>query len=86
MTNKQTVTVEHLDDAKAMELIGFQDKNLKLMEELFGCTLVYRDSAFIMMDADEHKKENFEKLCKAFKKKRRFLPKNLVRLMQYNKQ
>ena len=32
----------------------------------------------------EHSEENFEKLCKAFKKKRRFLPKNLVRLMQYN--
>ena len=65
MTNKQTVTVEHLDEAKAMELIGFQDKNLKLMEELFGCTLVYRDASFIMMDADEHKKENFEKLLTA---------------------
>ena len=64
MTNKQTVTVEHLDEAKAMELIGFQDKNLKLMEELFGCTLVYRDASFIMMDTDEHKKENFEKFSR----------------------
>ncbi len=32
----------------------------------------------------EHSEENFESLCKAFAKKRRFLPKNLVRLMQFN--
>ena len=62
---KQTVTIEHLDDAKAMELIGFQDKNLKLMEELFGCTIVYRDASFIMMDADEEKKQLFTKLLDA---------------------
>ncbi|MBE6107045.1 MAG: PhoH family protein [Erysipelotrichaceae bacterium] len=49
----------------AMELIGFQDKNLKLMEELFGCSIVYRDSSFIMMEADDQQKAVLEKLIGA---------------------
>lgn len=62
MKTKQTLIIDHLDDVKAMELIGFQDKHLKLMEDLFGCTIVYRDSSFIMMEADEAQKEVLEKL------------------------
>lgn len=65
MKQRHTITIEHLDENKAMELIGFQDKNLKLLEELFGCTIVYRDASFIMMDADEKQKEIFEKLIDA---------------------
>lgn len=65
MKQRHTITIEHLDENKAMELIGFQDKNLKLLEELFGCTIVYRDASFIMMDADEKQKEIFEKMIDA---------------------
>lgn len=65
MSNRQTISIEQLNESKAMELIGFQDKNLKLMEDLFGCTIVYRDSSFIMMDTDEETKEKFEKLLDA---------------------
>lgn len=65
MSNRQTISIEQLNESKAMELIGFQDKNLKLLEDLFGCTIVYRDSSFIMMDADEETKEKFEKLLDA---------------------
>jgi len=62
LKNKQTLIIEDLDDVMAMELIGFQDKNLKLMEELFGCSIVYRDSSFIMMEADDQQKAVLEKL------------------------
>lgn len=65
MKNKQTLIIEDLDDVMAMELIGFQDKNLKLMEELFGCSIVYRDSSFIMMEADNQQKAVLEKLIGA---------------------
>ncbi len=65
MKNKQTLIIENLDDVMAMELIGFQDKNLKLMEELFGCSIVYRDSSFIMMEADDQQKAVLEKLIGA---------------------
>lgn len=65
MKNKQTLIIENLDDVIAMELIGFQDKNLKLMEELLGCEIVYRDSSFIMMEADEQMKAVLEKLIDA---------------------
>lgn len=65
MKNKQTLIIEDLDDVMAMELIGFQDKNLKLMEELFGCSIVYRDSSFIMMEADDQQKAVLEKLIGA---------------------
>ncbi len=65
MKKKQTLVVENLSDAQAMELIGFQDKHLKLMEDLFECTIVYRDSSFIMMEADDQQKEMLEKLIEA---------------------
>jgi len=65
LKNKQTLIIEDLDDVMAMELIGFQDKNLKLMEELFGCSIVYRDSSFIMMEADDQQKAVLEKLIGA---------------------
>jgi len=65
LKNKQTLIIENLDDVMAMELIGFQDKNLKLMEELFGCSIVYRDSSFIMMEADDQQKAVLEKLIGA---------------------
>jgi lysine-N-methylase len=53
-----------------------------------GKTLDYDDRvnvAHLYSREVEHSEENFESLCKAFAKKRRFLPKNLVRLLQYNK-
>jgi lysine-N-methylase len=52
-----------------------------------GKTLDYDDRvnvAHLYSREVEHSEENFESLCKAFAKKRRFLPKNLVRLLQYN--
>ena len=62
MKKKQIIAVEAMNDAQAMELIGFQDKHLKLMEDLFECTIVYRDSSFIMMDATDEQKEIMEKM------------------------
>lgn len=65
MSNQTRIKLEGLTDKQAMELIGYQDRNLKTLCELYNLEIVCRGDEFILMDCTEKQKEEIEKILHA---------------------
>lgn len=64
--SKQTkIQLEGLNDHQAMELIGFQDRNLKTLNELFDKEIINRGDEFILMDCDDEEEIQITKILRA---------------------
>lgn len=63
--NQKIVTLEGLTDRQAMDLLGYQDGNLKTLCEYYEIEIVYRSEQFILMDCDEQKEQKIRKVLNA---------------------
>ena len=46
------LSMEHLSASEAAELIGYQDRNLNCLCELYGAEIVFRDNQFTIRCQD----------------------------------
>ncbi|MBQ5805596.1 MAG: hypothetical protein IIW22_07480, partial [Erysipelotrichaceae bacterium] len=48
-----------LNQEQIQNIVGVNDENLNLMEELYGCGIVYRDNCFKLLSDDEDMSAKF---------------------------
>ncbi len=53
--------IKELEHDEIKNLIGINDANIKLLEELYGCDIAFRDDCFMFLDDDE---KRFSRFCK----------------------
>ena len=46
------LSMEHLSASEAAELIGYQDRNLNCLCELYGAEIIFRDNQFTIRCQD----------------------------------
>lgn len=62
---QKIVILEGLADRQAMDLIGFQDGNLKALCEYYEIEIIYRLEQFILMDCDDEKEQKIKRVLQA---------------------
>lgn len=63
--NQKIVTLEGLTDRQAMDLIGYQDGNLKTLCEYYEIEIIYRLEQFILIDCDDEKEQKIKRVLHA---------------------
>ncbi len=65
MSQQTKITLEGLTDKQAMELIGNQDSNLRVLSEFTGISIIVRGEEFILIDCPKAKAEQIEQVLRA---------------------
>lgn len=63
--NQKIVTLEGLTDRQAIDLIGYQDGNLKTLCEYYEIEIIYRLEQFILIDCDDEKEQKIKRVLHA---------------------
>jgi len=59
------IKLEGLTDRQAIDLIGFQDRNLKVLSEIYNKEIIYRSEEFILIDCSDEEALEIEKVLAA---------------------
>ncbi len=56
------IKLENITDWQAQELLGFHDRNLKMLEEIYQIEISFRDNEFHLVNSTLEKTEEFKKV------------------------